>query len=114
MQVSRLCFPTGRSFAFADFFKLVEIPDNGRQRPAHTRGVAQRGGGTRMIAARQERMGPQAIGWRDLSRQISTAVRKFRPQLMTTLFGESDGLTCVKRETISSGGIAIWELRLES
>ena len=33
------------------------------------------GGGMRTVFARQERMGPQAVGWRDLSRQTSTAVR---------------------------------------
>ena len=34
-----------------------------------------RGGGMRTTLARQERMGPQAMGWRVLSRQTSTAVR---------------------------------------
>jgi len=68
----------------------------------------------RTVLARQERMGPQAMGWRDLSRQTSTAVRKLWPQLMATLLEESEGLARVKSAMISAGGIDICDERLFS
>ena len=64
----------------------------------------------RTVFARQERMGPQAMGWSDLSRQTSTAVRKLWPQLMAMLSGASPGFARVNSETISSGGIEVCEV----
>lgn len=66
------------------------------------------------MLARQERMGPQAMGWRDLSRQTSTAVRKLFPQLITMLSRESLGLALVKSEMISAGGMEVCDERLLS
>lgn len=68
----------------------------------------------RTVLARQERMGPHEMGWSDLSRQTSTAVRKLWPQLTATLSLVSDGLDRVKSETISSGGMEVCELRFRS
>ena len=65
----------------------------------------------RTVFARQERMGPQAMGWSDLSRQTSTAVRKLCPQLTATLSGDSEGFARVKSETISSGVIEVCDVR---
>ena len=59
-------------------------------------------------------MGPQAMGWSDLSRQTSTAVRKLWPQLMAMLSAQSPGLARVKSETISSGGIEVCEVTLQA
>ena len=67
-----------------------------------------------MVLARQARIGPQTMGWRDLSRQTSTAVRKLLPQLTAMLCRERAGLAWVKSETISAGGMDVCEARLAS
>jgi len=82
--------------------------------PRHACFLFQRGGGMRTVLARQERMGPQAMGWSDLSRQTSMAVRKLFPQLIAMLLEDSPGLALVKREMISSGGMEVCEERLLS
>ena len=56
--------------------------------------------------------GTACDGWRDLSRQTSTAVRKLWPQLIAMLSGESPGLAVVKSAMISAGGIDVCDERL--
>ncbi len=68
----------------------------------------------RTVFARQERIGPQAIGCKDLSRHTSMAVRKLLPQLTAILSGDSPGLALVKSEMISAGGIEVCDERLLS
>jgi len=68
----------------------------------------------RTVLARQERIGPQAIGCRDLSRHTSTAVKKLWPQLTAILSGDIPGLALVKSEMISAGGIDVCDERLLS
>ena len=65
----------------------------------------------RTVFARQERMGPQAMGWSALSRQTSTAVRKLLPQLTAMLSRESAGLARVKSEMISAVGMEVCDVR---
>lgn len=57
--------------------------------------------------ARQERTAAQAMGWRDLSRQISMAVRKLCPQLTAKESRGKAGLLAAKRSTMLSGGSEI-------
>src|SRR6266567_3905132 len=50
------------------------------------------GGVMWMVLARQERMGPQGMGWALLFMQTSTAVRRLLPQLRARLAAGKDGL----------------------
>jgi len=58
----------------------------------------------RTVLARQERMGPQAMGWPLLFRQTSTAVRRLLPQLMRMLEAGKEGLAAWKRLMSWVGG----------
>ncbi len=60
------------------------------------------------MLARQERMGPQGVGWPLLFRQISIAVRWLLPQERARLERGMDGFAAVKRPRICSGGREIW------
>ena len=66
----------------------------------------------RTVLARQERMGPHAMGLRVLSRHTWTAVRKLWPQLMAKLSPGIVGLERVKSEMISAGGFDVCAVRL--
>jgi len=72
------------------------------------------GGGILTTLARHDRMPGHGMGWRLLSRQTSTAVRKLFPQLRARPERGIGGLLAVKRLSISSGGIDICLVRPSS
>ena len=66
----------------------------------------------RMLLARQERIPLQAMGWADLSRQTSMAVRRLLPQERARLAGGNEGLARAKSARVSLGGTELSDLRL--